>query len=261
MLPVKSTSVVADGCISNWAARFGQAKRHAQGIAEFPYVLLGVFNMLRTLPRGAYGWALICKLCKVVLLPFTCNMLPTCHTFPFMAVSLQWFANSGELPQCPSSLWHEPYNPLFYTCALAGGFNLVVPMIVPYALVLFSNMYMIDTCFVQPGVGASSLWHSEDGRLPTTLGSKRVTVVFMVAVDCVVLMTVVMAVYGFIPAVMAYWSVLVRGNRFDFVSAAKVAESEQVSTPQLNHALPQAIVGRPGEDDADVRLRQTIRSL
>merc|ERR1712106_900031 len=139
MLPVKSTSVVADGCISSWAARFSQAKRHAQGVAEFSYVLLGVFNLLRTLPRSAYGWALIRKLWKVVMLPFCINMLPMCQTFPLMAVSILWFANGRELPECPSSLWHQPYNPLFYTCAVAGGYNLGVTVIVPMVLVVLAN--------------------------------------------------------------------------------------------------------------------------
>jgi len=44
MLPVKSTSVVADGCFSSYSARFNQAKRHSQGVAELSYIFLGVFN-------------------------------------------------------------------------------------------------------------------------------------------------------------------------------------------------------------------------
>merc|ERR1712129_180919 len=201
------------------------------------------------------------KLWKVVMLPFCINMLPMCQTFPLMAVSILWFANGRELPECPSSLWHQPYNPLFYTCAVAGGYNLGVTVIVPMVLVVLANSYMIDTCFVRPAVSGPSVWHSEDGRLPTTFGSKKLTVLLMVAVDCIVLLPAVMAVYGFIPAVMAYWNCLVRGNRFDFVSAAKVADSEVVSRPARELQLPQAVIGRPEEDDAEVRLRQTSRVL
>lgn len=279
MLPVKSTSVVADGCLSSWTARFNQAKRHAQGVAEFSYVLLGVFNLLRTLPRSAYSWVLARKLCRLVLLPFSINMLPICQTFPLAAVSILWFLNGRELPQCPSSLWLQLSNPLFYTCVFAGGFNIGVNIMIPLVLVILANSYMIDACFVQPGLSGSLIWYREDGDLPATLGSKRLTAFGLVAADILLLLPAIMPIYGLIPAILAYWNCFVRGNRFDFISAAKVANAtphREGSSPRIgplrspagNSAklgirpleLPQVVLGRAEEDDA-VRLRQISKSF
>jgi hypothetical protein len=264
LLPVKSTSVVADGCLSSWLARFEQAKRHSQGVAEFSYVLLGVFNLLRTLPRKTYSWALARKLWRVVLLPFSINMLPICQTFPLAAISIMWFLNGKEIPQCPSSLWLEMGNPLFYTCVFAGGWNLGINVAVPLILVALSNAYMLDACFVQPGKKAATFWHREDGGLPATLGSKRLTVLCLVAMD-IALLPAVMPIYGLIPAVMAYWNCLVRGNRFNFISATKVSSATRRSSSnsdlgRRNSSELSQLVGRAEDDEVRQRQRQTSRT-
>jgi hypothetical protein len=47
------------------------------------------------------------------------------------------------------------------------------------------------------------------------------TLLRYVLADCIVMLPIVMPIYGVLPAIMAYWNCLVRGNRFNFVSAAK----------------------------------------
>merc|ERR1712157_614866 len=108
------------------------------------------------------------------------------------------------------------------------------------------------------GKKAVSFWHQEDGGIPTALGSKRLTVLGMVAMD-IVLLPVVMPIYGLIPAVMAYWNCLVRGNRFNFVSAAKVSSATRCSgstsvTGRTNSSDLVHLVGRL--EDEEVKQRQ-----
>jgi len=264
MLPVKSTAVVADGCLPSWAARFEQAKRHSQGVAEMSYVLLAVCRLWRTLPRSAYSWALAIKVCRVVLLPFSINLLPICQAIPMAGVTISWFLGGGELPQCPSSMWLQR-DLAFYGCFVAGGLNtcMMLPVLV---LIILANFYMLDTCFVRPGCRASMssadvppLWYRQDGGVAPQFGSKRLTALGLVACDVALIAPPIMAIYGLIPQVMAYWNCLVRGNRFDFISATKVASSGKTDSPQLGPSrpveLPQVIVGRSKEDDEDVRLR------
>merc|ERR1719253_2598491 len=90
----------------------------------------------------------------------------------------------------------------------------------------------------------------------------------MVAVDILFLLPPVMAIYGLVPAIMAYWNCLVRGNRFDFISATKVANGGRSASPKIGPQraasrgsleLPQVVIGRADEDDAEVRLRQSTR--
>lgn len=236
MLPVKTTSVAAETCIKSWSARFDQAQRHTQGVAEFSYILLGVWNLLRTLPRSAYTCALVVKLFRVVLVPFCINMLPICQTIPFAAMALVWMAHGQSVPNCPNSNWLELGNPMFYLCVLAGGWNLVVPMMIPMALVILLSYLMINTFFLRPKENGKSdtVWSQEDGIIQAICGSKRLSLLALILLDVVLLFPIVMPIYGLIPNVRSYWNVMIRGNQFKFVSAAKGSASAnfiQVDVP------------------------------
>lgn len=239
MLPVKTTSVEDKNCQKSWTSRFNQAQRHTQGVAELSYILLGVFDLLRTLPRTAYTFALIWKLFRVVLIPFSINMLSICHAIPFAVMALYWLFHGQEVPHCPNDLWLQFERPDFYLCALAGGFNMVVPVMVPMALVIVASYFMISTFFLQHGKASKveTVWDGQDGNIPANCGRRRLTLVGMILIDVVMLLPVVMPVYGFIPNVRSYWNVMVRGNRFKFISAAKGVEIPAPTPGRQEHCI------------------------
>jgi len=234
MLPVKSTSVEADNCVKSWKARFNQACRHTQGVAEMSYALLAAWRLLRTLPLSAYSLSLLCKLLRVVLLPICVNMLPICQSIPFALESLYWMYHGMGVPQCPSSSLYKLDDPQFYFCWFAGGFNLGWPMLVPIGLVVVASFSMICASFLQPAAKVQQdattkkqlLWMQDDGQIKPTCGSKKLTLAKYILSDFIFLLPIVMPIYGVLPAIMSYWNVFVRGNRFNFVSAAKGAPVE-----------------------------------
>jgi cellulose synthase/poly-beta-1,6-N-acetylglucosamine synthase-like glycosyltransferase len=255
MLPAKSTSVASDTCYEGWKSRFDQAQRHTQGVAELSYVLLGVWDLLCTLPRSAYSYRLCCKLFRVILVPFSINMLPICQTIPFAAMSLYWLAHNRQVPNCPNDIWRQYDNPEFYLCVLAGGWNLVVPMVIPMLLLILASYLMILTIFLQPAEEhirsgrSSTIWHREDGALPQFAGSRRLALLGMIVVDITMLMPLVMAIYGIIPNIRSYWNVLVRGNAFKFVSAAK-----GMKAPEAFVNIEQQHIGRAQEKPEDAEI-------
>jgi len=69
-----------------------------------------------------------------------------------------------------------------------------------------------------------------------------------------------MGIYGIIPAVMAYWNCLRRGNIFDFRSAAKVANKSGETLQRQEEA---DIVGRAnrGDDDIVVNIDEDLDAI
>lgn len=180
--------------------------------------------------------ALIVKVFRALLLPLFSYMLPICQTVPFALQTLYWLYNGRELPQCPfysgpKRIIYKFDEPQFYFCWFAGGFNFAWPMIVPVGLVLAASFSMILGSFAQgkrsdeATDAEESLWEAEDGHIHRTCGRKSLTIMGYVLFDCVIMMPIVMFIHGFFPAVLSYWNCFVRGNRFNFVSAAKGAPS------------------------------------
>lgn len=272
MLPTKSTSVEAENCVKSWKARFNQAKRHTQGVAEFSYILLSAWRLMCTLPFSAYSFSLIWKLVRAILLPFCVDMLPIIQSIPFAVESLYWFYHGMGVPECPNNALYKFDDPQFYFCWFAGGFNLAWPMILPIGLVIVASYFMVAASFIEPSdkdkqdkqklegstsevEGSGAIWHNEDGDVHATCGSKRLTVLGYVLFDVVVMLPIVMPIFGVIPAVMAYWNTLVRGNRFNFVSAAKGVATQPVVAVTMTSRLEQernvgaAIVGQTHQGD------------
>jgi len=262
MLPVKTTSVAAGHCVKSWKARFTQAQRHTQGVAELSYILLGVWDLFCTLPRSAYTFALFRNLFRVVLVPFSINMLSICQAIPFAAMAIYWLANNSSVPNCPNEIWLQLDNPEFYLCVFAGGWNLVVPLVLPMVLVIITSYFMIYMSFLQPSITAKSdmVWCREDAAIPPICGSRRLALLGLIVLDVALLLPVVMPVYGFIPNVRSYWNVMRRGNRFKFVSAAKGTQTPapmmRCSENKVQRQEPTLcdMLGRP----SDIEQGQTI---
>lgn len=170
------------------------------------------------------------------MLPLSVNMLPICQSIPFAVQSLYWLYHGMGVPQCPNTVLYKFDEPQFYFCWFAGGFNLGWPMLIPIGLVVVASYYMILASFVEckstdkggkKTNAMESFWENEDGQIRPTCGSKRLTLLGYILNDMVGMLPIVMAIYGVIPAILSYWNCLVRGNHFDFVSAAKGNASSQ----------------------------------
>jgi len=118
---------------------------------------------------------------------------------------------------------------------------MVLPILVCFALLVIASYLMIDTAFLQQSDGKTKsdiVWKREDGGLPFTWGSRRLSLIGLILIDVVFLFPVVMPIYGFIPNILAYWNVMLRGNRFKFVSAAKGVETP-APLPRVQEQLVQ----------------------
>jgi len=140
------------------------------------------------------------------------------------------------------------------------------PLLFPILLVVLASYYMIAASFVEPGLEAAkraelvdsgsphstTLWEREDGRIGRTCGSKRLTLLGYILTDIFAMLPIVMPIYGVLPALLSYWNCLVRGNRFNFVSASKGVACPPAPAPPVSvctcaeHTQPPAVsLGQP----------------
>lgn len=228
-LPVKSTSVETKGSWKAWIDRWDQAKRHAQGVAELSYALLATYDAWRTClwPRRMLSWDLFRRLSQVLLRIFCMHILPICQTICLGTLTIKWLWHGRSLAMCPDRLWFfGNANNLFteeryLLCGFAGAWVLTWPVVVPWALIMVSNFLIIYKSFIRPSNlnRYGSIWHSDDGKVPRKNSCLRVLGLLMF--DCLFGMTWILVPYGFLVELVAYFNVLIYGNRFSYVCAPK----------------------------------------
>lgn len=226
MLPAKSTSVnSSDGYWATWKERWHQATRHTQGVAEVSYALLAAWEMFGSVPVYSINVAFLWKLFKVVMKPMMMHVVSTLQGIALAAVTLYWLANDGSIPGCPD--WTKTSRPHLrgdtLICGLAGAWVLTWPVVIPFALIMAANYSFLAVCFLQPAEEAPqrSLWHAADGGVKKWLGSTRLAMFLMILIDSVIFLGPIMAVYGVVAEILAYWNVLFKGNFFTYVTASK----------------------------------------
>lgn len=275
LLPVKSTSVEAETCRASWKARFNQAKRHTQGVAELAYIFMGAWRCWLTVPCRSTSLCLRFKLLRVVLLPLCINMLPMCQPIPFAIMTILSVLEKG-VPwwKLPKTYWltncdgldYKLSEPTFYYCWLAGRFNLLWPLVICYGLMILAGYCVVAFTFLEPAPvehendesdedseaedSIHGIWETADGNIPACCGSKHLTVLLIAIVDILLLFPIVMFIYGLIPAIMSYWNCMIRGNLFDFKSAAKgkaneppgIGDSESDDDSSTDEDEPQGVL-------------------
>lgn len=230
-LPVKSTGIQCPQWADAWVERFHQAKRHAQGVAEIAFCLLCAWDAFWTIPLWRLPRLQI-RIFRVLLHLWHMHLLPICQAACLGYLTIIWFTTNRQVEMCPDRIWLT-YSREFVLCGLAGSWALVWPVAVPVVAVWFSTYLLLSFLFISPGAKKStSLWHSEDASVPPACGkssewSSHLTVAPWLTLDCSML-SPVMAIYGAIPELLAYVNVFFKGNRFKYVTAAKmpVAETE-----------------------------------
>jgi len=242
-LPVKATSVVsAQGACRSWVERWLQAKRHAQGVAELSYALLAACDTLRQVPLEFCSAALLWPLARIIVKLLYIHLLPSCQFVAMVALCLlqAQYAGGGGLPACSEEAAAGRGTRVL--CAVAGVWAPAWPVAVPMLFIVASSVLLVWTSFLQPAAKGSAadgsisgrLWSDENGGFPK--GGPRASpqrLVALVAFDVLVFGGLLVVPYGVMPAVLAFWGVCLRGNRFHYVTAAKaMSTSLQKAPPQ-----------------------------
>mmetsp|Transcript_39237 Transcript_39237/g.73177 ORF Transcript_39237/g.73177 Transcript_39237/m.73177 type:complete len:627 (-) Transcript_39237:78-1958(-) len=233
MLPSKSTSVNSpEGYWASWKERWDQAKRHAQGVAEISYATLAAWDMLATVPVTDLGLSFFVALIKVIIKPVLMHIVATLQAIALAVLTIYWLASGNQVPMCPNKLLltHLLTSGDTLLCGLAGAWVLTWPVVIPFTMLMVANFMMIKICFITPGEQDKKFtWHAEDGKvepweswwLGPAAGSKGFRTAVRLIFDCVVCLGPIMAVYGVLVEILAYWNVFVRGNHFEYVTATK----------------------------------------
>jgi len=233
---VKSTSVVSDkGVWQSWIDRWLQAKRHAQGVAELSFLVLAVWDALHQLPSQMWSASFTLSIARMAASQLFMHVLPSCHFAAMWTFILYWVTNGGfDLCDPPETARDT------ILCGAAGVWNPAWPAIPITALIIASSVSMVSAAYLKPlerGHCESSLWTFEAGGLPTTCGSSLLTLTGLVLWDCLILMGLLVLPYGIVTAILAFWNVAFRGNRFEYVTATKamapVVELPEVQTRPL----------------------------
>ncbi|CAE7604231.1 unnamed protein product [Symbiodinium natans] len=236
MLPAKSTSVnSSESYWKSWEERWQQAKRHAQGVAEVSYAALAAWDMLQNVPVTSFGVQFLWMLFKVVFKPVMMHLVATTQAIALAVLTVYWVARGYQVPWCPDELVVTQLMSSGDTllCGLAGAWVLTWPIVIPFAMLMVSNYMMLRKCFLTPGEQEKKLiWHKEDGGvvpfdswwLGPLRGSKSFTLAAVLVFDCVFCLGPIMAVYGVVVEILAYWNVFLRGNHFEYVTASKALD-------------------------------------
>jgi hypothetical protein len=234
-LPTKSTSVVAEDYWKSWVDRWHQAKRHAHGVSELSYALLATYDACTTrlLPKRIFNLGLFFHMAQVVFRIWCMHVLPICQTICLTVLTIKWFRNNRNIEMCPSQIeffgdvwnWSEAHR--FALCGFAGAWVLTWPVVIPWFLMVISNVLVVYKTFLRPAMlnRYASIWHSEDAKVP---GEHRglcyliLRSLLLIIFDCLLGMSWILVPYGVFVELIAYINVLSYGNcKFSYITASK----------------------------------------
>jgi len=229
-LPVKSTPVVSsEGYWQTYIERWHQAKRHAQGLAELPYAMLAMWDVLCTLPVNTYSFSLFYKMARVLMRLLCMHILPICQAAGLATMTVYWFYFDRHLQSCPNNLkFWEALQSEYPLCAFGGAWSLVWPMAIPFICVIIANYMMVSSAFLMPGRNSAnqSAWHKEDSGIQARCGSRNFSALVMITIDCALFLSVMMVPYGLVVCLLAMWNVCFSGNRFNYITASKASKDK-----------------------------------
>jgi hypothetical protein len=235
-LPVKSTSVAANGYWDTCVERWWQAKRHAQGASELSYALLATYDAVVSLPWKLQSFAFYWQVSKFIAKLFCMHLLPTCQGVAFLAVWLVTFYHGGHHPMCPHQVrlmdllktqtFHIPVE-RSVICGLAGAWVMIWPLLVLTVLITIANNVFLQVAFIRESRvrRAESVWHAEDGGEPHGCFAPRFAALVQTALDCTFLLSIIMIPYGFFANAAAYFDIAIHGNRVKYITASKPSVS------------------------------------
>jgi len=232
-LPIVSYMVESsNGWLDSLRARFQQARRHSQGVAELAYTLYQYIMLIKLVGfRGLTAKAHYMVLC-IIWKMNTVHLTNTLHAFAVMLTShcagmkLMEMLHQGEfwtwvsstLPQMlsagPGSI--EGFG---YWCgtAILGSF-------LPLSMMMAYTSYQVVKDSIE-GKTLPALENKKDkgpSEKPMILGKlQRAALAGLIMFDYAVLAETTVVIYGLIPEALACFSLARFGNKFEYIVAAK----------------------------------------
>jgi hypothetical protein len=234
-LPVVSYMVESsNGWVDSCHARFQQARRHSQGSAELSYTLFQYITLLKTIGfKGLTNKAHYMVLCILVKM-CTVHLTNTLHAFAVILVSnfapmhLLGMLSRGELWN-----WLTIDIPMILSNGISGDGLMywtgatMIGSFVPLSLMMSYTSYQVvkDSLEGRLVPLLEKRKPNAEGIPPTqepkSLGlSMRGLLAVLVVLDYAILGELTVFLFGFIPEVLACYS-LARTNKFEYIVAAK----------------------------------------
>jgi hypothetical protein len=232
-LPVVSYMVESsNGWLDSCHARFQQARRHSQGIAELAYALFQYCNLISTVGfQGLTAKAHYMVLC-IIFKMNTVHLTNTLHAFAVMLTShcagmkAMEMLYSGELypwltTTMPQILSEGPgsFQGFSYWCgaSILGSF-------VPLSIMMAYTSYQVVKDSIEgrtlpPLPNKKDAGPSEKPVALSRLGKTALAALIMF--DYAVLAESTVVIYGLIPEALACFSLARFGNKFEYIVAAK----------------------------------------
>jgi len=247
-------SNTAKGWLRSCHARFVQARRHSQGIAELSYVILQYVSLVQRagfwkLPFRTHTqvWGIMSKMGMVHIISQV-HSFALINTFVYMAIEAVRWALGGGLSVLLGDIAANGASTALASQSLGGigwtGITAIFGPVPPIAMLMGWVTYTVVRDVVEgrlteampaereggegpralvpvvPDVDGSAL--AEPGAKVGDLGWKaRALLCVQILTDHVNYAEITMFGYGFIPAILAAWSLMRRGTEFEYIVAAK----------------------------------------
>lgn len=239
-LPAVSYMVESSaGWVESCKARFQQARRHAQGIAELAYTLLQYVQLLRVVGFGGLSCKAHMGVFSIISKMTTVHLTNTFHAFAVMVTSHCMVSQAmsmlyrGELwawlvNEIPALLSANPLESLQSFAYLNAA--LILGTFAPLSLMMAYTSYQVLHDSLEgrlfPPLVDSGREEQVQGaactQTPTPLGKLRsFGLAMLIWLDYTVLGETTILLYGLIPETLACWSLSRRGNNFEYIVAAK----------------------------------------
>jgi hypothetical protein len=233
-LPAVSTLPEEDGWFASNRARFQQAKRHCMGVAELSYVLLQYAHLVRDAGFSRLPIRTHAGILSLAWKMFTVHILNNTHAFAFVAAAvvslpslLSWVYGGGLLILLQDVMSRglaafasgESWSMVKWALIAIFGPTPPIGLLVSYATYTVIND-------LHEGRYTPST-NSEKGCNLTAVKSSRrgwrekLWLAFNIQNDYFGMAEVVIVCHGLIPASMACWSLIRRGQKFEYIVAAK----------------------------------------
>jgi len=247
-------SNTAKGWLRSCHARFVQARRHSQGMAELSYVILQYVHLVAatgfwklSLRTHAQIWGIAGKMGMVHIVS-QAHSFAIINAFVYMAVEAVRWALAGGLAALLGDVAAHGASAALASQSLGGigwaGITAIFGPVPPVAVLMGWVCYTVvrdvfegrltEATPAKPGRGHGPcepvpVVPDVDGCARALPGAKvgdlgwraRALLLARILTDHVGYAEVTMFGYGFIPAILAAWSLLWRGTEFEYIVAAK----------------------------------------
>jgi len=238
-LPAISYLVESDGWLASIHARFVQARRHAQGLAELSYIFLQQAHLLmsggsRHIASATHvkTWNIAGKMASVHILANMHSLSLILTTILLAVQTLRWLVSQS--PQELLSLWStrgaEGLWSLQSFAGLKWALFAIFGPVPPLSMLMSTTTYIVVRDALE---GKLSRDPAHPKELPSLQGSvdggmgrlQQLKLYLMVQNDYLSGAFITLFAYGLVPATMAAWSLMTRGTGFEYVVGTKPKET------------------------------------